>query len=1028
MTQAIDNNTTSIVNPVAEKSSDHLSFWKGLLFDIYGVDGELVLLDGEYDLNIAIEVDGEKWGVLKVMRPGCDMDFVDMQCKAISHAKNANSQLALPEIVKSKGGSEYQMLNGPIGEKQLIWVVRWLDGELYGNVKPQLLSTIQNIGTQLGSLDKALEDFDHAYIDRELKWDLQQANWIKDYLNQFSDLDQKSQITAIQSNFEHYLLPKLSQLPRVAIHNDLNDYNLMVSHKSVGEFDVSGMIDFGDMVKAPRVCEIAIAGAYIVLGQINPVAALSALIKSYNDVHPLDEVELALIYPLLLMRLAVSVTNSAIIKKERPDDPYVVISEAPAWAFLEKARDIDANFMLASIRLACGFAALPQSKIVKDWLHEKKGSFHPILNVDLKQAAVLDLSPEGSSVPQNPLKLEAEEWEDALSDVAKKSDVIIGRYCEPRLVYTAPEFRSAKHHASDKRTVHMGTDVFVPAGTDVFAPCDATVHAVEIFTDHLDYGGVIVLKYNIDDNNDLYALFGHLAHEVSSTWKVGDKVQAGQKIAEIGSIEENGGWTPHLHYQLALSDFGKGCDIDGVVNADELEIWQSYFPNPAAMFNLDDHELASPLLDHDALIEARKSLYSPNLKLSYKKPIPMIRGWKHFLFDDMGRTYLDAYNNVPHVGHAHPRIQKVAAAQLKKINTNTRYLHPEQAAYAEKLTSWMPDGLDCVFFLNSATEANELAIRIARQVTGQKDTVVMATGYHGHTNVALALSEYKFNGPGGKGPEDWIHIVPVADVYRGEIREDHSNPGKAYAKYVEEAVAKIEQQGKKTAAFICETYPSVGGQIVLPEGYLEATYKAIRGSGGLCIADETQTGLGRIGSHKFGFETQNVVPDMVVLGKPIGNGHPLGALVTTRKIVEEFSNGMEFFSTFGGSTLSCVVGHELLNIMEDEEVQKNSHEVGSYLIDGLWKLADQYQVIGDVRGAGLFIGVDLVTSRESRAPATEIANYVLNRLQQQRILIGTDGPHDNVLKIRPPLTFGIEDADYLLAALDGVLKENPCQI
>lgn len=1028
MTQTSDNTNTSIVNPVADKSLNDLIFWKDTLFNIYGIDGHLELLDGEYDLNIAVEVDSAKWGVLKIMRPDCEVDFVDMQCRAISHAQKANDQLALPVIFKSLEGDEYQMTKGPTGEDQLIWVVRWLNGDLYGNVKPQLLPTIRNIGEQLGLLDKALAGFDHAHIDRELKWDLQQANWIKGYLNQFSNLDEKAQITSIQSNFENYILPKLSELPKVAIHNDLNDYNLMVSHKSVGEFDVSGMIDFGDMVKAPRVCEIAIAGAYIVLGQSNPVAALSAMIKGYHGVHPLRETELALIYPLLLTRLAVSVTNSAIIKKERPDDAYVVISEAPAWTFLKKAREIDAQFMLASIRLACGLAALPQSDTIRNWLDEKRGSFHPMLDADLKQAVSLDLSPEGSTIPANPLKLEAEEWSDALEDLSKKSDVIIGRYCEPRLMYTAPEFRSASHHASDKRTIHMGTDIFVPAGSIVYASCDAMVHAVDIFTDHLDYGGVIVLRYQIEDNINLYALFGHLAHEVSSTWKVGDKVDAGQQIAKIGDFDENGGWTPHLHYQLALSDFGKGCDIDGVVNADDLEIWQSYFPNPAAMFNLEDEEIASPLLDHEALIEARKNLYSPNLKLSYKKPIPMIRGWKHFLFDDMGRTYLDAYNNVPHVGHAHPRIQKVAATQLKKINTNTRYLHPEQAAYAKKLTSWMPEELDCVFFLNSATEANELAIRIARQVTGQKDTVVMATGYHGHTNVALALSEYKFNGPGGKGPEDWIHIVPVADVYRGVIREDHPAPGPAYAKYVEDTVKEIENSGKKTAAFICETYPSVGGQIVLPDGYLEATYRAIRGSGGLCIADETQTGLGRIGSHKFGFETQNVVPDMVVLGKPIGNGHPLGALVTTRKIAEEFSNGMEFFSTFGGSTLSCVVGHELLKIMEDEAVQKNSHQVGSYLIDGLWKLAEKHQVIGDVRGAGLFIGVDLVTNRESRDPATEIANYVLNRLQQQRILIGTDGPHDNVLKIRPPLTFGIDDADYLLSALEEILQENPCQI
>ncbi len=1031
MTQNLTGLTTSIVNPVAVRAQEHLVYWQAELAKHYGIEGNVSFLDGEYDLNLAIEVDGEKIGVLKVMRPGCDVEFVDMQCQAIVHAEEqlepAQKLLVpLPKVIPNRDGNFYSILIGPNGEEHIIWVIGWLEGNLYGNTSPQLLGSIENIGVSLSLVDLALQGFAHPYLTRELKWDLQQSNWIKEYLDQFVEPERRQQVSAIQNTFEMDVLPRLGLLSKFAIHNDLNDYNLLVKHVGQGEYAVSGIIDFGDMILAPRVCEIAIAAAYMVLGQEDPIAALSSLVKGYHKNIALSEEEISLIYPLLLTRLGVSVTNSAIIKQERPDDQYVVISEAPAWDFLEKARALDPAFVTAHLRAACGLEPLAELEQVKVWLLKHRDEFSPILDVDMKNAKILDLTPENCSTPENPFDLKSGELDQEVMTQAGGAQVIIGRYCEPRLIYTTPEFRSGSHMASDKRTIHMGVDIFVPAGSDVFAPWDAVVHGVNIFETHLDYGGVLVLKYTTDEGHDLYSLFGHLNHDVADRLKVGDKVSKGQLIAKIGAEGENGGWTPHLHFQLAMTDFGKGCDIPGVVNADEIDIWRGYYPNPAAMFGLDDTIVEAPHLNRANLIEKRKALYSPNLKLSYKNPIPMVRGWKNFLIDDMGRTYLDAYNNVPHVGHAHPRIQKVAAEQLKKINTNTRYLHPEQTAYAEKLTSWMPDGLDCVFFLNSATDANELAIRIARQVTGQKNTIVMATGYHGHTNVALALSEYKFNGKGGKGPEDWIHIVPVTDVYRGEIREDHPNPGSAYSKYVQDTVQKIEATGKKTAAFICETFPSVGGQIILPEGYLEATYKAVRGSGGLCIADETQTGLGRIGTHKFAFETQNVVPDMVVLGKPMGNGHPLGALVTTRKIVEEFSNGMEFFSTFGGSTLSCVVGHELLNIMEDENVQENALEVGSYLIAGLKKLAEKYEPIGDVRGVGLFLGVDLVTNRETREPATDMAGYVANRLQQMRILIGTDGPHDNVLKIRPPLTFTKDDADYLLAALDGIFQEEPC--
>ncbi|MTI08871.1 aminotransferase class III-fold pyridoxal phosphate-dependent enzyme [Curvivirga aplysinae] len=1024
------NTASAIVERAAEKSETQLGFWQAIVKDHYGVEAELSLLDGEYDLNISMKIGERNWAVLKVMRPGCDAEFVDMQCKAIAHALGNDEKLPLPEILTNKDGAQFFSTNGPNGDQQLVWAITWLDGNLYGNVTPHLLPTLYNVGQKTGALDKALADFSHEYLSRELKWDLQQAGWIKDYYTNFKNKQDQAQILSITTQFEQYLLPRLNKLPKVAIHNDLNDYNLMINHVGQGEYKTSGMIDFGDMVLAPRVCELAIAGAYLVLGQNKPEHALASFVAGYHEAYSLSEDEITLIYPLLLTRLAVSVTNSAIMKQERPDDPYVVISEKPAWDFLRLARQIDPKWIEAHIRVACGYSPLKESQAISEWLVANKDKFHPMMKCDLSKAGVIDLSPNGAgiAVPQNPFDLKEGEIEKAIQQQVGDVEIVMGRYAEPRLIYTEPAFQDTDYSGCDKRTVHMGVDVMVPPGTELFAPCDAVVADVDIRSDHLDYGGVLLLKHTIDTGETFYALYGHLAHNVKELVKVGDKVKPGQKIAEIGDESENGGWAPHLHLQLAVTDFGKGCDIDGVVNADDLEIWKGFFPNPAAMLGLDDEVLAADIIDRDELIAGRKAMYSPNLKLSYKKPIPMIRGWKHFLFDEVGRVYLDAYNNVPHVGHAHPRIQKVAAEQLTKINTNTRYLHPEQVAYAKKLTSWMPEELDCVFFLNSATEANELAMRISQQITGQKDTIVMATGYHGHTNTALALSEYKFNGPGGKGPEDWIHIVPVADVYRGVIREDHPEPGPAYAKYVEEAVQAIEAKGNKTCAYICETFPSVGGQIVLPDGYLDAVYEAVRASGGICIADETQTGLGRIGSHRFGFETQNVVPDMVVLGKPIGNGHPLGALVTKREIVEKFSNGMEFFSTFGGSTLSCVVGHELLKIMEDEKVQENSLETGNYLIEGLKKLGEKYEPIGDVRGSGLFLGVDLVTCRETREPATDMANYVSNRLQQKRILIGTDGPHDNVLKIRPPLTFGKEDADYLLAAMDKIFQETACQL
>ena len=431
--------------------------------------------------------------------------------------------------------------------------------------------------------------------------------------------------------------------------------------------------------------------------------------------------------------------------------------------------------------------------------------------------------------------------------------------------------------------------------------------------------------------------------------------------------------------------------------------------------------------DFDAIRSARATRFAANLKLSYPEPCLFLRGWKHYLFDQMGRPHLDAYNNVPHVGHAHPRIQALAARQMAMLNTNTRYLHPAQIAFAETLTAKLPTRLSVCFFVNSGSEGNELALRLARAHTGGRDMVVPDHGYHGMTTGALDLSAYKFNGPGGKGAADWVHLIEVADPYRGRYRGD-PDAGAKYAAEVDGALGRVAARGGKLAGFIAESFPSVGGQIIPPPGYLPAVYTKIRAAGGVCIADEVQTGLGRLGKHYWGFEAQGAEPDIVVLGKPLGNGHPLGAVVTTAEIAASFANGMEFFSTFGGSTLSCMIGCEVLTIVDEEGLQANAATVGEHLLAGLRALQQRHPVIGDVRGMGLFVGVEMVCDRETLEPATEAASHIANRLREHRILIGTEGPHDNILKIRPPLTLGIDDANMLLDRLDHILGEDACRV
>jgi 4-aminobutyrate aminotransferase-like enzyme/Ser/Thr protein kinase RdoA (MazF antagonist) len=422
-------------------------------------------------------------------------------------------------------------------------------------------------------------------------------------------------------------------------------------------------------------------------------------------------------------------------------------------------------------------------------------------------------------------------------------------------------------------------------------------------------------------------------------------------------------------------------------------------------------------------LAARKRLLGGNLSLSYEKPLKIVRGSMQYLYNESGQAYLDVYNNVPLVGHSHPRVVRAIQEQVALLNTNTRYLHDNILNYAERLTALLPDPLQVCYFVNSGTEANELALRLARTHTGREDVIVLEHAYHGNTSTLIDISPYKFDGPGGRGRKPWVHVAPIADDYRGAYRRGETELGKKYAAHVGEILNDCKRKGQRAAAYIAETLPSVGGQIVFPPNYLAEVYGHVRAEGALCIADEVQVGFGRLGTHFWGFGTQGVVPDIAVFGKPMGNAFPLAAVVTTREIAASFANGMEFFSTFGGNPVACAAGLAVLDVLRDENLQQNALTVGTQWLRDLRELQAKHPLVGDVRGLGLFLGIDLVTDRETRAPATQQASYVVNRLREEGILAGTDGPHHNVIKLRPPLCFTSGDASRFTSTLASILGE-----
>jgi 4-aminobutyrate aminotransferase-like enzyme len=499
-------------------------------------------------------------------------------------------------------------------------------------------------------------------------------------------------------------------------------------------------------------------------------------------------------------------------------------------------------------------------------------------------------------------------------------------------------------------------------------------------------------------------------------------VQKGQQIGAFGSPAENGGWAPHTHFQIMSHLMGLSGNFPGVGEPSLVPVWRRICLDPNLILGLTAEILTPPPKRRGELLADRRRLLGPSLSLSYAEPLEIVRGEGVWLYDQRGRAFLDCVNNICHVGHCHPAVVNAMSEQAARLNTNTRYLHETILAYAERLARTMPDPLGVCFFVCSGSEANELAMRMARAYTDRQDAVVLANAYHGNTATLVDHSPYKCEGRGGRGLPSWVRKVPMPDPYRGPYRGLDEATGKRYAETVEAVVRDMERDGKPPAFFIAESILGVAGQVVLPQGYLAGASGAIREAGGLYIADEVQVGFGRVGSHMWAFETQDVVPDIVTLGKPIGNGHPMGCVVTRPEIAEAFANGMEYFNSFGGNPVSCAVGMAVLDVIEKEGLRQNAAEVGAYLMNrlkGLWKSSP---LIGDVRGLGLFVGLELVRDRESLEPATSEATAIVNAAKEKGVLLSTDGPHENVIKMKPPIVFSRENADLLADTLEEVMS------
>lgn len=754
-----------------------------LVKEHYGLNVTLKTLNGYDELNFLLSDDKNEKYILKVSNESHSFPFLEAQAAIMRHLSQSDISDYFQHFCRNKRGEELTYII--IDSKTYhIRILNFLEGIFWVDEKNKNSELHYNLGSFLGGMDAVLADFSHPAMHRNYTWDISRASEAGDNLKYILNHERRRIAGYFLLQFDTEVLPQLHRLRHAYIHNDANDYNVLVKGNQI-----SGLIDFGDMVYTALINNLAIACVYAVLDEEDPLGVAAKIVEGYHNSYALTEQELDLLYYLIAGRLCISVTQSAYNASLDSNNEHHFVTEKPAWDLLYK------------------------------W------------------------------IKVNPIKAQ-----------------------------------------------------------DVFR---------------------------------------------------------------------------------------KACGFDGLINND----------------------------DYSELLEIRKQKIGRNLSIGYKDKLKIVKGALQYLYDDKGRTFVDCVNNPSHVGHCHPVVVRKMQHQIATLNTNTRYLNDAITDYAEKLTATLPEKLSVCYFVNSGSEANDLAIRMSRHFTKQKDIIVLDHAYHGTSTVAMEMSPYKFDSKGGSGQMPWIHKAINPDLYRGPYKYGDAEAGEKYAADVQRIIENLNKENKAPAVFICETLLGVGGQIPLPENYLKTVYEYVRAAGGVCIADEVQVGFGRIGDHFWGFELQNVVPDIVVLGKPIGNGHPLAAVIVTEEIAEAFNNGLEYFNTFGGNPVSMATGLAVLEVIEQEEMQQHALETGNYLMNGLKELMNKYPIISDVRGHGLFIGAEMVKDRITMEPAIPEVDIVVEKLKAKGYLLSTDGPLHNVLKIKPPMPFNKQNADEMVELLDIALSE-----
>ncbi|MFK3771632.1 aminotransferase [Pseudomonas sp. NPDC089406] len=940
-----------------------------LLRSHYDLQGSLQALGSQQDLNFRVDTDQGRF-VLKA----CHGSYAEAELQA-QHAALAYLRqhgVPAPKVRPAKGGDE--LLAVEVDDQPLrIRLLDYIDGEPLTRLKHMPVRLMAELGALCARLDQALAGFDHPGLERTLQWDPRHAVALVEHLLPvISDPQRREQVAALAAQAAQALAPLVAQLPVQAVHLDITDDNVVWARDGQREWQVQGVIDFGDLLRTWRIADLSVTcSALLHHAEGDPLRILAA-VSAYHAVNPLQTAELRALWPLVQLRAAVLVLSSEQQLAVDPGNQYTRDNIAHEWQIFDTANAVPAALMEAAILQAAGQAPVQP---------------------DLSSCAPLLASIAGQAVRCVDLGVlsphcEAGNWQEPGFD--------------QRLLAAQPapasslhgQYRLSQTHidrADEPATCALGVELHLLPGSALQAPQDGVWQRMD-------------------------AQRGCLRTEAWTLWLDGlEEAPADGQVLQRG--QALGATCGYLRVQLCL---GSEARPPFFATPSHAAAWLALCPSPAALlgFGCD----AEPLADPQALLARRDASFARSQKHYYAQPPHIERGWRNYLIDMQGRSYLDMLNNVAVLGHGHPRMAAESARQWSLVNTNSRFHYAAIAEFSERLLEVAPEGFDRVFLVNSGTEANDLAIRLAWAYSGGRDLLSVLEAYHGWSVATDAISTSIADNPQAlETRPDWVHPVEAPNTFRGRFRGAESADD--YLRDVDAKLAAIDASGRPLAGMICEPVYGNAGGISLPPGYLQQAYAKVRQRGGVCIADEVQVGYGRLGEYFWGFEEQGVVPDIITMAKGMGNGQPLGAVITRREIAEALEAEGYFFSSAGGSPVSCRIGMAVLEVMRDEGLWDNARDVGRYFKARLEALVDKHPLAGAAHGSGFYLGLELVRDRDTLEPASEETMALCNRLRELGIFMQPTGDYLNILKIKPPMCTTRASVDYFVDSVDRVLGE-----